>query len=60
MRQDAGAQPISGEDQLLLSSRKLELERRIREEHRILLDRLRRIAQKSGIGTPEQLDLFPH
>jgi DNA-directed RNA polymerase specialized sigma24 family protein len=30
--------------------------------HRIqrLLDRLRRIAQKSGIGTPEQLDLFPH
>jgi DNA-directed RNA polymerase specialized sigma24 family protein len=30
--------------------------------HRVhrLLDRLRRIARKSGTGAPEQLDLFPH
>jgi hypothetical protein len=64
---------LSPEERQLLTQFKLEgiscpeLARRnghsaVAIRHRIqrLLDRLRRIAQKSAISTPEQLDLFPH
>jgi DNA-directed RNA polymerase specialized sigma24 family protein len=64
---------LSREERQLLTQCKLEgiscpeLARRnghsavaIRHRMQRLVDRLRRIAQKKGIGTPEQLDLFPH
>jgi DNA-directed RNA polymerase specialized sigma24 family protein len=64
---------LSAEERHLLTQFKLEgiscpeLARRnghsaIAIRHRIqrLVDRLRRIAHKTGIGTPKQLDLFPH